>query len=286
MVTLPARRIQEIEELAEGYADTYFPAVWIDPEELVNRLGVTVSFNNYGDAFDGLLECRPPSFHIYCNLARVESRTSYRARFTLGHELGHLLIDEHRIAMMSGKAPAQHPSFADVATPTLRVEAEADLFASSFLMPFSRLENVVPATGWTRTFDQVLQVQRTFTVSFQSAALKVIDTGKNAFCACVMWRTGKTPWYRVSEGFQKSGYRLINTTVENLAPGCATANWLADETTDPLLEPRTNVTTAAFWFRGIEYGSREDIPLRETAVRLGRRGVFTFLSWEPQGSEA
>ena len=281
MIALPRHRSQEITDLAEGYTDTFFPNVWINPEELLDRLGVTVSFNRYGDSFDGLLECRPPSsFHVYCNLARVESSTSPRARFTLGHELGHLLIDEHRIAMMRGVEPSQHPSFAEVAEPLSRVEAEADLFASSFLIPPSRLEKVVPSAGWTRTFDQIRQVQETFTVSFQSAALKVIDTAKDAFCACVMWRVSKSPWYRVSEGFQKGGYRFMNRIMENVPRESSTECLLGDELSGHELGPLSNITTASLWFHGIHRGSRLDIPIRETAIRLGSRGVFTFLSWE------
>lgn len=281
MVELPQERIQEIVDLAEGYADTYFPEAWIDPEQLIARLGVTVSYNYYGNAFDGLLEWKAPRFHIYCNLTRVESRTHSRARFTLGHELGHLLIDEHRLAMMDGKVPAQHPSFADVATPSLRVEAEADIFSSNFLMPPRRLEKVLPPKTWIRTFDQILQVQRTFTVSFQSAALKVINTAKDAFCACVMWRTEKSPWYRVSDGFRKANYRIVKTNIGNLGRESATASWLADEALGSVLDPRTCTTTASAWFVGVSPGSRSDIILRETAVRLGVHGVFTFLSWEP-----
>ena len=49
--------------------------------------------------------------------------------------------------MMSGKVPSQHPSFAEVLVPKLRVEAEADLFASNLLMPAARLEKVIPATS-------------------------------------------------------------------------------------------------------------------------------------------
>src|SRR5271165_5650455 len=170
MVNLGQERIREIANLAEGYADIYFPDSWIDPGQLLSKLGVTVSYNYYGNAFDGLLEWKNPSFHVYCNLTRVETSTSARARFTLGHELGHLLIDEHRRAMMSGKAPSQHPSFAEALEPKLRVEAEADLFASNLLMPTGRLEKVIPAAGYTRTFQQIEQLQSTFNVSFQSAA--------------------------------------------------------------------------------------------------------------------
>lgn len=280
MVTLANDRIREIANLAEGYADTYFPDSWIDPGQLVAKLGATVSYNYYGDAFDGLLEWKNRSFHIYCNLTRVESSTSARARFTLGHELGHLLIDEHRTAMMSGQAPFRHASFAEAFEPKQRVEAEADLFASNLLMPAGRLEKVIPATGNARTFKQIGQVQNTFNVLFQSAALKVIDTAKYAFCACVMWRKGKKPWYRVSKVFQDSGYIHIKLKQEELPRDCATALDLNEEGPTAESEPRTNITTAAAWFFQARAGSKNDIQLRETALRLGNHGVFTFLSWE------
>jgi IrrE N-terminal-like domain len=280
MVALSSKRIWEITNLAEGYADAYFPDSWIDPGQLVSKLGVTVSYNYYGDVFDGLLEWKDGSFHIYCNLTRVESSTSGRARFTLGHELGHLLIDEHRRAMMSGKAPSQHPSFAEALEPKLRVEAEADLFASNLLMPTGRLEKVIPVAGYTRTFQQIEQLQSTFNVSFQSAALRLIDTGKYAFCACVMWRKGKNPWYRVSKGFQDSGYVHIKLNQES-SWDSATCFCLREDGATAEFSPRTNVTTAATWFFQVGAGSKKDIQLRETAVQLGNRGVFTFLSWEP-----
>lgn len=280
MIILAPGRVREIADLAEGYADTYFPNSWIDPAQLISKLGVSVSYNDYGDAFDGLLEWKNGAFHIFCNLARVESITSARARFTLGHELGHLLIDEHRTAMMSGKVPSRHLSFADAFQPQLRVEAEADLFASNLLMPAGRVEKVIPFVGWTRTFKQIGQLQDTFNVSFQSAALKVINTAEDAFCACVMWRKGKKPWYQVSKGFQKGGYLHIRLEQQDLPQECATALCLSEQGEPMEFAPRSNITTAATWFFRVRGGSRDDIQLRETSVRLGNHGVFTFLSWE------
>ena len=184
--------------------------------------------------------------------------------------------------MMSGKVPSQHPSFAEVLEPKLRVEAEADLFASNLLMPASRLEKVIPATSYTRTFQQIQQLQSTFNVSFQSAAVKIIDTARYAFCACVMWRKTKKPWYRVSRGFHDSGYVGIKVKQE-LAWDCATSICLREESATGEFVPRTNVTTAATWFFKVRAGSKLDIQLTETAVQLGNRGVFTFLSWEAAG---
>jgi hypothetical protein len=109
--TLPPERAGEIAEPAHSVADYHFPPDrWIDPEPIVRKLGITLSFGFFGDCFDGMLECRKGRFHIYCNLARVLNSTSGRARFTLGHELGHYFVDLHRIALRSGKAPSHLPS--------------------------------------------------------------------------------------------------------------------------------------------------------------------------------
>src|SRR6266536_585035 len=87
-------RIEEIAELAEAVADEYFPDRKIDPAAIAKAKKITLSFGNYENAFDGLLEYRQGRFHIFANLDRIENADSPRARFTLGHELGHYFIDE------------------------------------------------------------------------------------------------------------------------------------------------------------------------------------------------
>src|SRR5258706_3391311 len=99
---LSPTREQEIAELAEAIADGYFPAKRIDPLAIIQAKGITTSFGHYRDTFDGLLEHQRGRFHIYANLDRVEQADSPRARFTLGHELGHYFIDEHRNALTRG----------------------------------------------------------------------------------------------------------------------------------------------------------------------------------------
>ncbi len=89
---------------------------------------ITVSFGRYGDAFDGMLEHRAGRFHIYANLQRLLREDSPRARFTLGHELGHYYIDEHRNALTAGAVPA-HRSGSEYES-RLLPEQEADCFAA------------------------------------------------------------------------------------------------------------------------------------------------------------
>src|SRR5438132_11081080 len=132
-VFLPAARKREIAELAEAVAQEYCPEGKIEPERIAQAKEITLSFGSYGDAFDGMLEHLAGSFHIYCNLERVSQRKSPRARFTLGHELGHFYIDEHRNALAAGRSQP-HPSQCEYKSRNL-VEQEADFFAGRLLMP-------------------------------------------------------------------------------------------------------------------------------------------------------
>ena len=49
-------REKELAELADWLADQYFPGQPIDPANLAAEKSIGVSYNDYGDAFDGLLE--------------------------------------------------------------------------------------------------------------------------------------------------------------------------------------------------------------------------------------
>ena len=61
----------EIAALAEDIADTECPELPVDPERIAGQEGITWSYADYGDAFDGLLACQHGQFHIFCNTARV-----------------------------------------------------------------------------------------------------------------------------------------------------------------------------------------------------------------------
>ncbi|MEZ0542701.1 ImmA/IrrE family metallo-endopeptidase [Fibrella arboris] len=126
-------RKRKVGQLAEDISGFYFKTFPIDPAVIANDEGITYSYGNYLDYFDGLLQHQWGEFHIFLNLDRISSPDHPRARFTFGHELGHYFIDEHRIALKSGETPC-HPSFAKLMSKN-PVEREADYFSSCLLMP-------------------------------------------------------------------------------------------------------------------------------------------------------
>jgi Zn-dependent peptidase ImmA (M78 family) len=143
-------RKAEISELAEAIALRFYKNSAIEPELIAKEQGITFSYNNYKNSFDGLLEHCSGLFHIYINSNRLRGDNNPRIKFTFAHELGHYFIDEHRNALKSGKTPS-HPSFNSLVAKN-PVEREADYFASCLLMP----EKLFKKQCFRRPFDPTL----------------------------------------------------------------------------------------------------------------------------------
>lgn len=192
----PFRR-QELSELADVVTDTYFrEGETILPEHIALQSGITFSYGNYADAFDGLLEHRSGDFHIYINLDRLKSKHEPRTRFTFAHELGHYYIDEHRNALRKGKTPS-HPSFNKLMMVN-PVEREADYFASCLLMPEMHMRNLC------RTRPLSVQLLDNISVRFKTSISSVIFRyfQLDLFPMClIMTVGGKIEWTMRSKDF-------------------------------------------------------------------------------------
>ena len=268
---LDPARVTEIRELAEAVADEYFPDRRIEPEELLRRKGITFNYNHYGSTFDGMLEWKNGAFHVYCNLDRVGTFDSPRARFTLCHELGHYYIDEHRTAITAGKLPA-HPSTCEYESDTI-MEREADLFASNLLMPRQRFIRSVakmpPGLG------TVLTLARQFGASVTSTALQFVKTSEIE-CALIKWNPPTKTWSWVSPAMYDSGFGKTITSRHQIPEGSAT-----DQALSGLYPPPSGFFssggTATDWFpHPRRFGHGNPIVI-EQAMPIGRYGVVTML---------
>ncbi len=267
----PERR-REIGDLAEALANDIASEGQVDPEIALSREDVVVFDNDYGEAFDGLLEYRDGQFFVYLNLRRTGGRKDApRARFTLAHEAGHYYIDEHRKALLKGLPP--HGSVCDFSS-ALLTEYEADLFATHLLMPKARFDArakvAQPGLGG------ILMLKDYFGTSITSTAIRYVETEQVA-CAVIRWHPDGFGWKWVSDSFYRRGYRSTINAVEDLPRESATALALQGKTSFDGRAFHETGTTAAYWFRYIDQrGSRNSI-LREQAVSLGQYGAITVL---------
>jgi len=189
-------RKKELSELAEFIADEYFVDTFVCPYKLVNIYKISYTFEDYGNAFDGLLEHRSGKFHIYLNSRNAKHIYQPRVRFTLAHELGHYLIDEHRNALKSGLTPS-HPSFTNFSSDN-EVELEADFFASSLLIPKSRLLKDVFKRKFS--FNLIEELATKYQTSITATLIKFASIGNHPIMI-ICSIDNKIKWFKYSDDF-------------------------------------------------------------------------------------
>lgn len=271
-IRLSADREAELAELAEGVVEAHCANAAIDPEKIIQRKNITLFYDHYEDAFDGMLEYEDGRFFIHCNLDRENLPQSARARFTLAHELGHYFIDEHRNNLVSGQVPP-HPSCSDRSAADLVVEREADFFASRLLLPESRFRTA--AKRLQVGLDGIKTIAETFNVSLSCAAIRCVS--HEVFpCVLIKWSKDGFCWKWCSRSFWEYGYRGTIQSFERLPAESATAICRsADVEPGKIYE---SATTAAFVFPSVKQRSFQNIVLREEAISLGRFGLLTVIT--------
>ena len=267
----PARR-DEIAELAEAVAAEHAKPGRVDPYAVLASQHITCSCGDYADAFDGMLELKGNKFHVYCNLARVEHRSSTRARFTIGHELGHFFIDDHRQGILAG-GMSRHPSFCEFESKNV-VEYEADLFASSMLMP--RQWFVHKTKACSKGLGGILALANHFGVSLTSAAIRYADL-EVLPCIVIKWSADGYAWKWLSKTARYGKYFNNIRSLADVPNDAATARIASGQKPPPGMAYMENGSTAAAWYKSVAGGSFRDVMLMEQAISLGRFGVLTFL---------
>jgi Zn-dependent peptidase ImmA (M78 family)/transcriptional regulator with XRE-family HTH domain len=138
--------------------------------ELVEAVfGADVAVVDLGSGFDGLATSSEEVKLIVLATSQVPARQ----RFTLAHELGHLLVGDdqgvHLDEDVFGKAQSRNPS-----------EMRANSFAACFLMPQARLRAAVGTTGLTERDFAALACDLTVTptaLAYRLKDLRLIDAG-------------------------------------------------------------------------------------------------------------
>lgn len=277
-LSLPRRQwIADLGETAFADAGGVVPC---EPAPLIAKHNLTLSTGDYGDAFDGMLEHRAGRFHIYCNIRESDHPSSARVRFTIGHELGHYFIDEHRLALASGQVPA-HPSFIDKTGHSI-IETEANTFASHFLLPqLAFRKAVAQAKPGLRS---LLDIASTFHVSAQATVIRYVEECPLP-CAAVMFRADKNAWPATAPTLKQLGYKYLNVTeAAKLPSGFAAKKAFQAPAINGLSEIFEAPSTASFWFKDVPPSSSRNSVIVEQAVRLGPYGVLALLLFPTSGA--
>jgi Zn-dependent peptidase ImmA (M78 family) len=173
-------------------------------EELATVEDLPVYYDDYEEAFDGMLLYDNKDFHIHINHTKGNQPNSKRGRFTLAHELGHYFIDEHRLGLKSGSLKP-HGSLTELKDKGL-IELEADYFASCLLMPEFKFKS---RSALTKKFSlaTITDLSDSFQASIVSTVIRFSEVGTHEIMA-VFSRNNIVEWYARSKDFPQWPFRF------------------------------------------------------------------------------
>jgi Zn-dependent peptidase ImmA (M78 family) len=208
---LPHRKIQ-ISNLAEFIATEFSDKNITLPNEIAKFEEVPVHYDNYENAFDGMLlyDTESKDFHIHININNGNNQDSKRGRFTLAHELGHFFLDEHRLGLKYGLLEP-HASFHNIDQKSI-IEEEADYFASCLLMPKYKFRNHSSVyrriTGNRRfSLDYLQSLSEVFQSSLLSILIRFGEVGTHEIFAVVS-KDNIAQWFVKSKDFPNWKFRF------------------------------------------------------------------------------
>ena len=140
--------------LARRIIDKYSLSPPVDIRSMVEAYARLTFVHIPFDDIDGVslnLKTRDTSTHVIVNSASAPSRQ----RFTMAHELGHILIPWHVGSVLIDQVAPVSPRSSSYFTPeSWTMETEANSFAAELLMPYSWLERVVQPQMIFRRFTE------------------------------------------------------------------------------------------------------------------------------------
>jgi Zn-dependent peptidase ImmA (M78 family) len=201
---LPIRKTQ-ISKLAEFIAEEFSNKNFTLINKIAKFEDVPVHYDNYEDAFDGMLlyDTASSDFHIHINIDNGNTEISKRGRFTLAHELAHFFIDEHRLGLKYGLLEP-HASFHNF-NQRSSIEEEADYFASCLLMPKEKFRNHSAVyKRQTRnkkfSFEAIYSLSESFQASVLSTLIRFGEVGTHEIFA-VISKDNVAKWFVKSTDF-------------------------------------------------------------------------------------
>ncbi len=199
----------KIKKLAEFIALQYDEKV-TPLEKIFKAEGLRVYFDNYEKGtFDGMTIYEKEKFYIHINIDNGNRIDSARGRFTLAHELGHYIIDAHRIGLMMGLLEPHHSTTNQ--KQFYEIEREADYFACCLLMPEVRFQKDIYRKKFC--FDLINSLSKEYNVSITACAFRFAQIGSHPIMI-IYAESGIIKWVYNSDDFPYK-YLLNNKKISN-----------------------------------------------------------------------
>ena len=180
---------------------------------------ITIIYDHYERSFGGLTVYEDGRFFIHLDLDSTKDKNNGRARFTLAHELGHALIDEHRLGLMTGKLES-HVSEYLLGVNDKKIELEADFFASCLLMPSNDFKNVARSFSNFFSVDVLRHLASHFRTSLLATIFRFVDVGIESVFITFN-QSERVKWFAKSNDFPDWAFKFKvgQMTPENTVVG-------------------------------------------------------------------
>lgn len=261
-----------IVELAENLAREFpSPKGGGDVAKVFDEYDTPFIIGDFGDEFEGMLRFEDNQFQAFVNQEHPNAINTARVGFTSAHELGHYAIPEHNSAIRKGfmchkSVPGFHSDE--------KIEHEADMFASRFLIPEKKLRKSSRTKNWGA--HDILNAANKFGTSITCAALRCQESldGNSILLKWddkgVTWKRRDREWY----------FTMRNSTiqkVDELVVGTATYEMLQTKER-PEIGFIEKGSTKAAWVRSVGHTGFNNDLWHESAIYLGDYGVLTLLT--------
>lgn len=223
------------------YANEFCPSPqMVLPELIAKEIGLPFTLSDYGKCFDGYLQNINGKFHAFLDSSGgTADLCKPRVRFSLAHELGHFIIEDHHHALNQPDVKS-HCSFANLDSSNL-IEREADFFAACLLMP----------EGWLKrdifrrklNIDLIKEIAIKYNVSVTATLLRFIALGNHPIMV-VCSKDGKFKWLRYSDDFP---FTFLILGADNSIPENTSAGEYFFEAVRN--SDKTEIVFAEDWFR-------------------------------------
>jgi len=199
---LPIRK-KKINEFTSYLASEYTDGKKTLLEDVLASEDLLCHVDHYEDYFDGMLTYNEVDFNIHINIDRGNNLSFKRGRFTLGHELAHYFLDEHRIGLKYGFLESHGSKYElNQKDP---IELEADYFAACLLMPYDKMRNLDRSMKFS--LQKILAISDYFQASVLASVLRYIELCVHELMIVVS-KENQVLWYAQNEPFPKWPFRF------------------------------------------------------------------------------
>jgi len=195
---------RKIDLITNYLVDEYSEGIIVDLVKIAEAEGIRIHVDDYENYFDGMFVIDEGNFHIHLNSNRGNYLTSGRGRFSLAHELGHYLIENHYEDILKGKL-LPHPSF-QTGEQRNDYEVEADCFAANLLMPKEKFYNY--CSGQKFSWQLIEDLSNAFGTSRFATLLRFIKVLKHELFIIGSSLDGIIKWFNRNEDFPKMKHKF------------------------------------------------------------------------------